>query len=80
MRYFDRAGLFAEACQEYGFLSPEEEKNSILAKPSFTQCQMIPCEIIQLLFPCTLYFNLNHEFLTFIKVYYEIGPINRLFN
>ena len=31
MRYFDRAGLFAEACQEFGFLSPEEEKNSILA-------------------------------------------------
>lgn len=30
MRYFDRAGLFAEACQEYGFLSPTEEKNSIL--------------------------------------------------
>jgi len=30
MRYFDRAGLFAEACQEYGFLSPSEEKNSIL--------------------------------------------------
>ena len=34
MRYFDRAGLFAEACQEFGFLSPEEEKNSILAKLS----------------------------------------------
>ena len=31
MRYFDRAGLFAEACQEFGFLSPEEETNSILA-------------------------------------------------
>ena len=30
MRYFDRAGLFVEACQEYGFLSPKEEKNSIL--------------------------------------------------
>ena len=35
MRYFDRAGLFAEACQEFGFLSPEEEKNSILAKLSW---------------------------------------------
>ena len=30
MRYFDRAGLFLEACQEYGFLSPTDEKNSIL--------------------------------------------------
>ena len=30
MRYFDRAGLFAEACQEFGFLSPSEENNSIL--------------------------------------------------
>ena len=35
MRYFDRAGLFAEACQEFGFLSPEEEKNSILSKLSW---------------------------------------------
>lgn len=32
MRYFDRAAMFAEACQEYGFLSPSDEKNSILLK------------------------------------------------
>ena len=36
MRYFDRAALFAEACQEFGFLSPEGDKNSILLKSWFS--------------------------------------------
>lgn len=37
MRYFDRAGLFAEACQEYGFLSPKEEKNTALVHAVYTE-------------------------------------------
>jgi len=37
MRYFDRAGLFAEACQEYGFLSPTEEKNTALVHAVYTE-------------------------------------------
>ncbi|CAH3181969.1 unnamed protein product [Porites lobata] len=37
MRYFDRAGLFAEACQEFGFLSPEEEKNTALVHAVYTE-------------------------------------------
>ena len=41
MRYFDRAALFAEACQEFGFLSPEEENNSILLKSWFFPLQFL---------------------------------------
>lgn len=37
MRYFDRAGLFAEACQEFGFLSPEDEKNTALVHAVYTE-------------------------------------------
>lgn len=37
MRYFDRAGLFAEACQEYGFLSPSDEKNTALVHAVYTE-------------------------------------------
>ncbi|XP_015757943.1 PREDICTED: WD repeat-containing protein 11-like, partial [Acropora digitifera] len=37
MRYFDRAALFAEACQEFGFLSPEEENNTALVHAVYTE-------------------------------------------
>mgnify|MGYP001794696464 CR=1 FL=1 len=30
MRYFERAALFAEACQEFGFMPMEDERNGIL--------------------------------------------------
>lgn len=37
MRYFDRAAMFAEACQEYGFLSPSDEKNTALVHAVYTE-------------------------------------------